>query len=164
MLFQMSQQTLRFNTFLPNSRRNLKVKTRGHPLQFGSYSPDRTVSLPRTLQSRSSWSKSPNITWNDLYSVAFHVAIIEWTSAGFLAFCVRQSVARNVYHPKVSWMINFFPIRLERNFCDVIEIGWEIPRKYLRYSKRWPSQYSNLISHEYNYGLLPQRKLVLNTG
>jgi len=59
---------------------------------------------------------------------------------------------------------NFFPIRLERNFCDVIEIGLEIPRKYLIYSKRQPSQYSNLVSHEYIYGLLPQGKLVLVTG
>jgi hypothetical protein len=58
-------------------------------------------------------------------SFVFHFAKLELTSAGFLAYCVKLSVARTVraYNQKIFTADEFFQFVWRGNFVDVMDIG-----------------------------------------
>ena len=121
MLLRMSQQTFRFNTLLPNSGRNLKVKTRGHPYKL--------VDTHQTAQFH--YLEHYGLDLHGLYlQISYEMIYIRC-----LSFCqIRVNVSwlsrllcdvsnSNCMPSKRLMTETFFPTRLERRVCDVIEIG-----------------------------------------
>ena len=122
MLLRMSQQTFRFNMLLPNSGRKLKVKTRGHPYNL--------VATHQTAQ----------FHYLERYSLGLHGLNLQMSYEMIyiccLPFCqIRVNVSwlprllcdtvssSNCTPSKRLMTDKFFLIRLERLFCDVIEVG-----------------------------------------
>jgi hypothetical protein len=123
MLLRMSQQTFRFNTLLPNSGRKLKVKTRGHPYKL--------VATHLEHYCLDLHGLNFQISYEMIYICCLSCCQIQ-VNVSWLSRLLCDTINCSKCIPSKGLMTdNFFPICLGRNFCDVIEIGLKIPRKYL---------------------------------